>query len=84
MYVNHSTQGENIGGKIQPPDDSEIYLNIVSMTHVSREFKTVVSIDHTIQIPKNHILKCSFMDLTPEEGKEEEERRGTKIVQSDM
>lgn len=36
------------GGKIQPPDDSELYLNIVSMTHVSREFKTVVSIDHTI------------------------------------
>ena len=81
MCVNHSTQGENIGGKIQPPDDSKICLNIVSMTHVSREFKTVVSIDHTIQIPKNHIFKCSFMDLTQD--KEEEERRRTKIVQSD-
>lgn len=73
MYVNHWTQGENIGGKIQPADDSEIYLNIVSMTHVSREFKTVVSIDHTIQITKNHILKCYFMDLTQVEEEIEEE-----------
>lgn len=73
MYVNHSTQGENIGGKIQPADDSEIYLNIVSMTHVSREFKTVVSIDHTTQIPKIHILKCSFMDLTQVKEEREEE-----------
>lgn len=81
VYVNHSTQGENIGGKIQPLDDSEVYLNIVPMTHVSRELETVVSIDHTVRIPKNHILKRSFMDLTPEE---EEEREGTKIVQSDM
>jgi hypothetical protein len=48
-----------------------MYLNIVSMTYVSREFKAVVSIDRTIQIPKNHIFKCSFMDLRPEE----EERR---------
>lgn len=71
--MNHATQGENIGGKIQPADGSEIYLNIVAMTHVSKEFKTVVSIDHTIQILKNHILKCSFMDLTKEE--EERERR---------
>lgn len=81
VYVNHSTQGENIGGKIQPPDDSEIYLNIVSMTHVSREFKTVVSIDHTIQIPKNHILKCSFMDLTPEEEEEKEEKKNQNSSQ---
>lgn len=73
MHVNHSTQGKNIGGKIEPPDVSKIYLNLVCMTHVSKEFKTVVSIDGTIQIPKNHILKCSFMDLTQEE--ERGERR---------
>lgn len=65
--MNYCSQGENIGGKTQPPDDSETYLNIASMTHVFREFKTVVSIDHTLQIPKNNILKCSFMGFTAEE-----------------
>lgn len=81
MYLNHWTQGENIGGKIQPADDSDIYLNIVSMTNVSREFKTVVSIGHPTQIPKNHILKCSFYRLNTSGGGE---RGGTKILQSDM
>jgi hypothetical protein len=31
VYMNYSNQGENIDGKIQPPDDSETYLNIASM-----------------------------------------------------
>lgn len=80
VYANYSNQGENIAGKNQPPDDSETYLNIASMTHVSREFKTVVSIDRTLKIPNSHILNCSFMGLTPEV----EERRVTRIAQNNM
>lgn len=76
VCVNYPNQGENIVGKIQPPDGSKMYLNIASMTHVSREFKTVVSTDRTLQIPKNHVLKCSFTGLTAEK----EDRRVTRIV----
>lgn len=50
--MTYSNQGENIGGEIQPPDDSEMYLNIASMRHVSGEFNTVVSTDNTLQIQK--------------------------------
>lgn len=53
--MTYSNQGENIGGEIQPPDDSEMYLNIASMRHVSGEFNTVVFTDNTLQIQKNHI-----------------------------
>lgn len=60
--MTYSNQGENIGGEIQPPDDSKMYLNIASMRHVSGEFNTVVSTDNTLQIQKNHIhiLTCSY------------------------
>ena len=76
--MTYSNQGENIGGEIQPLDDSEMYLNIASMRHVFREFKTVVSTNNTLQIKKNHIhiLTCSFMGLTAEQ----EDRAVTRIV----
>lgn len=77
-----TNHGENIGGEIQPPDDSEIYLNVASMRHVFWEFKTVVSTDNTLQIQKKnqiHILTYSFMGLAAEQ----EDRAVTRIVQND-
>lgn len=67
--MTYSNQGENIGGEIQPPDDSKMYLNIASMRHVSGEFNTVVSTDNTLQIKKKitYTYLRVLMGLTAEQ-----------------